>query len=108
MPADQAAEPLSQLQDRRGQGVLREPVPSLPRDALATRLDERIARSRERQLVDDEERERLALDVDALPERCGREEDGVDVVAEALQEPLARRVALPQDRELEPRGAAGD
>src|SRR5580765_2190369 len=54
VPADQAAEPLSKLQDRRGQGVLREPVPSLPRNALAARLDERIARSRERQLVDHE------------------------------------------------------
>src|SRR6187551_2983273 len=108
VPADQAAEPLSQLQDRRGKGVLREPVPSLLRDALAARFDERIARRCERQLVDDEERERLALDVDALPEGRSREEDGVDVVAEPLKEPLARRVALPQDRELEPRRAAGD
>src|SRR4051812_11239173 len=108
VPADQTPEPLSQLEHRRGKGVLGEPVPSLPRDAFAARLDERIARRRERQLVDHEEREGLALDVDALPERRGRKEDGVDVVAEPLQEPLARRVSLLQDRELEPRAATGD
>src|SRR5829696_28256 len=105
---DQAPETLAQLQDCRGKRVLREPVASLPRDALAARLDERIPRGREWQLVDHEERERLALDVDPLPEGRGREEDRVDVLAEPLQEPLARRVPLPKDGKLKPRRAARD
>src|SRR5262245_13615476 len=108
VPSDEAAEPLAQLQDRGGQRVFREPISSLTRDALAACLDERIARRREGQLVDHEQRERLALNVHALPERRGREKNRVDVVPEALEQPLARRVALPQHGELQPTGATRD
>ena len=98
--ADQPPEPLPQLKHRRRQRVGREPVPSLGRDPLAARLVERIVRRLERQLVDHEQRERLSGDVDALPERAGGDEHRADVVAELLEEPLARRFAL--DEQLVP------
>ena len=58
--ADQPAEALPELEHRRGQRVVAEPVAARRRDALAARLDQRVARSGERQLVDHEQRERLA------------------------------------------------
>ena len=48
----------------------------------------------ERQLVDHEQRQRLARHVDPLPERRRRDEHRVGVGAEALEQALARRVAL--------------
>ena len=77
-----------------GQRVVAEPVAAGRLDRLAARLVQRVARRRERQLVDHEQRERLARDVDALPERRRREQHRVDLVAEALEQPLARRLAL--------------
>ena len=46
------------------------------------------------QLVDHEQRQRLAGDVDPLPERRGGDEHRVDLSAEPLEQPLARRLAL--------------
>ena len=93
--ADQAAEPLPQLQHRRRERILGEPVSALP--ARSARSGPRRAGSpgaENGSLSIDEQRERLALDVHSLPERRGREEDRVDVVAKALEQPLARRIAL--------------
>ena len=108
MAADEAPEALAELEDRRRERVLGEPVSTLLRDPLAARLDERIARRGERQLVDHEQGERLPLNVHALPERRGGEEDRVDVVSEALEQALPRSVALTEHGEVEPRGAARD
>ena len=98
-------EALAELQHRRRERVVAEPVAAGGLDRLAARLVERVAGRRERQLVDHEQRERLAGDVDALPEGRGREQHGVDLGAEALEQPLARRVALD---EHVVRDAAGD
>ena len=65
-----------------------------PLDGLAARLVQRIARRGERQLVDHEQRQRLAGHVHPLPERRCREQHRPDLVAEALEQPLARRLAL--------------
>ena len=94
MRADQPPEPLPQLEHRRGQRVLAEPVAAERVDSLAARLDERVARRRERQLVDHEQRERLARHVDSLPEGRRGDEHRGDLLAEALEQALARRLAL--------------
>src|SRR5688572_16475938 len=99
MAAHEAPEALAELEDRRRERVLGEPVASRARDALAPRFHEWISRRRERELVDDEERQRLPLDVDPLPEGLRGHEDRVDLVAEALEEALPRRVALDQHGE---------
>jgi hypothetical protein len=98
MAPDQAAEPLAELEDGGGDRVLAEPVPTSSRDTFAPGLDERISGRRERKLVDHEQRERLALDVDALPERGGGEQNRVDLVSELLEQPLARGISLAQNR----------
>ena len=100
--ADQPPEPLPKLEDGRRQRVLREPVPALGGDPLAPRLDERIVRGLEGELVDHEQRQRLAGNVDALPERPRRDEHGVDLVAEPLEQALARRFALDEQLDAEP------
>ena len=93
--ADQPPEALPQLEHRRRQGVVAEPVAAGRLDRLAARL---VAADRpgaeNGQLVDHEQRERLARDVDALPEGRRREQHRVDLVAEALEQPLPRRLAL--------------
>ena len=92
--ADQPAEALPQLQHRGRQRVVAEPVAAETLDRLAARLVQRVARRRERQLVDHEQRQRLARHVDALPERRRREQHRADLVAEPLEQALARRLTL--------------
>ena len=94
--ANQPAEALAQLEHRGRQCVVAEPVAAQTLDCLAACFVERIARSRERELVDHEQRQRLARHVHALPERRRREQDRTDLVAEALEQALARRVTLHQ------------
>src|SRR5262245_3213913 len=55
MTSDQAPDALPELQHRRRERVLYEPVSPLPCDALAAPLDERIPGPGERKLVDHEE-----------------------------------------------------
>ena len=100
--ADEPAEPLAELEHRGGERVVGEPVAALARDSLAARLDEGIPGSREGELVHHEERERFAGHVHALPERRGREEHGVHVLPEALEETLARCFPLNEKRERKP------
>jgi hypothetical protein len=100
---DQPSEPLPELEHGRGKRVLGEPVTAAVCDPLAAGLDERVAGRAEGELVDDEERERLALDIDALPERLRGHEDGIDLLAEVLEQALAGCLALDQDRERDPR-----
>ncbi len=61
-------------------------------------FDDGIGRDGEGQAVDDDAAELLALHVDSLPEAGGAEEDGVGRVAELLQQDVARRGAVQQQR----------
>src|SRR5581483_3144455 len=63
--ADQAPEPLPELQDGGRQRVLAEPVAARPLDRLAAGLVQGVAGCREGKLVDHEQRQRLPGDVDA-------------------------------------------
>src|SRR5258708_11951802 len=94
MAADQPPETLPQLQRRRRQREVAEPVATGRLDGLATCLVQRITGGRERQLVDYEQRERLAGDVHALPEGRGCDQYRVDLRPEALEQALARLLAL--------------
>src|SRR5262249_40063955 len=106
-PADQPAEAL--LERDRGGGQLdrRERVlPGLGSGAHPRR-DQRVGVRRERQLVDHDERQRIARDVDALPERAGAEQHGAGRRAKPRDQGGARRVALDEagERQIgEPHG----
>ena len=97
-PSDQAAEPL--LERERGGRQL----DGLERifAELGARLhagrDERIGVRRERQLVDDDEPQRIAGHVDAFPERRGSEQHGAGRRAKSIDEARARRIALDEQR----------
>ncbi len=61
-------------------------------------FDDRIGRDGEGQAVDDDAAELLALHVDSLPEAGCAEEDGVGGLAELLEQHVARRGAVEQQR----------
>ena len=69
-----------------------------------TRHDERIARRWERQPVDDHARERIADDVDALPEGSGCEEHRTGRAPKPFEEVRAGKLALKSYRKGEPFG----
>jgi hypothetical protein len=94
VPPDQPTEALAQLQRGARQGVVAEPIAAGSLDGLAARLVQRVAGRRERKLVDHEERQRLARHVDALPEGRRRDQHRIDLVAEPLEEALARGLTL--------------
>src|SRR5262249_2020379 len=58
---------------------------------------DRVVGRRERQLLEDDERQRLAGDVDALPERRRGEEHRAHLGAERVEERGARALALDED-----------
>ena len=65
---------------------------------LEPRGEQRIVRRRERQLVDDDDRQRVAGHVDALPEARAAEQHRVAGLAESHQQLGLRAVALDQQR----------
>ena len=67
-------------------------------DRAAAGGHDRIGRHRERELVDDDEAERVAGHVDALPEAHRRDQHGVTVGAKAADQHQLGRVALHQRR----------
>ena len=93
---DQAAEPLTQADDRHREDVLPEWVAKL----LRARPHEWIRRNGERQLVDDHAAKPVTGDVDALPEAARRQQHGAWIGKEALQDLTPRSV--------EALGQAGD
>src|SRR5439155_4259651 len=86
------------LQRVRGLGdeILGERIAAVRLEPLDARLDERIVRRRERQLVDHDALQRLARNVDAFPEALRADKDGVRRVEEALHELALRALALDQ------------
>ena len=97
-PADQPAEAL--LEGERGGGELerREGIVAELGARLHAGRDQRIGVRRERQLVDHDEAERVAGDIDAFPEGGGAEEDRVGGRAKSIDEGRARCVALDEAR----------
>src|SRR5204862_22840 len=75
LAADQAAGALLQRHRGLGHEVVVERAAALGLQALAARLHQRVARRRERQLVDDHELQCLARHVHAFPEGSGRHQD---------------------------------
>ena len=73
---------------------------------LDARLGQRIVGRGERQLLDDHQPQRVALDVHALPEAGGAEQHGVARFAETAQQLFARRLALHQQRKVAELGPA--
>ena len=100
LAADQAADALLERQRRLGQLVLAEGVAAGRFQVLDARARQRVVRRGERQLFDDHQAQRIALDVHALPEARGAEQHGIARLAKTAQQLLARRLALHQQREI--------
>src|SRR5690606_21681010 len=96
--ADQPPHALLQRQYGLRQLQLVERIAAGAANGLGTRLHERIARHRKRQLVDHDEAQRRPADVDALPKAARAEQYRVAVGTEAVQELAARAAALHEHR----------
>lgn len=84
--ADEAAETLFEFDDGFGEGVVVEGVSAGGADSVEAGFDDGFVGDFEGELGDDDVGEGVALDVDALPEGVGAEEDGVGGVFEAVEE----------------------
>ena len=69
-------------------------------------LRQRVVRRGERQLLDDDQAQRVAFDVHAFPEARGAEQHRVAGLAETAQQLFARRLALHQQRKVADLGPA--
>ncbi len=96
--ADEAAEALFEGDDGLRDLEVVEGVAAGGGDGVGAGLHDGVGGDGEGELVDDDAGELLALDVDALPEGGGAEEDGVGGVAELLEEDVARGGALHHER----------
>jgi len=107
---EQPPEPLLEFQHRERHLVLHERVASGVLDPLDTRGDQRVVGDIERQLVHHDEGERVARNVDAVPERRRPEEQRVRGLLEAFDERGLASLALDDQRpaplRLELRGGA--
>ena len=93
---DQPSEALAQAQHRLREHVLAERVA----ESFRAGPHERVGRHRERQLGDDHAAERVAGNVDALPEAGGPEQHGAPVGEEAGQDlPAGAVEALAEQRD---------
>ena len=99
--ADEAAEALFEGEHGSGDLVVEEGLAARFFDGLHARRNDRVAGHGEGQLVDNDAAEGFALDVYALPEARGAEEDGVGRGPELFQKGVARGCAMQQQGEIE-------
>src|SRR5215831_17708358 len=95
--ADKAAQSLLQRENRERHLILVERLAAVRADGIDSRRGDWIRRRGERQLVDDHTAQRLADDVDTLPEARCREQHGMRRLAKQSQELGPRRRSLNQD-----------
>ena len=96
--ADEAAEALFESDDGVGNLEVEEGFAAGGFDGGHAGLDDGVRGDGEGEAVDDDAGELLALNIDALPEGAGGEEDGVGGVAELLEQDVARGGALQEER----------
>ncbi len=101
--AHQAADALLQRDDRLRDLLFEERTAAAPLDRVQPRLQHGIVRRCERQLVDDDDRQRRAFDVHAFPEAAGPEQHSVAVLAKLRQQRFARPVTLNEHRKRQRR-----
>ncbi len=99
--ADEAAKSLLEGEDSFGNLVVEKRTAAGFFDGAHAGLDDGVGGNSEGQAVDDDAAERFALNVDALPEAGGAEEDGVGSGAEFFEEGLARSGAVKEQRKVE-------
>ena len=99
--ANEASEPLLQGEDRERNLIFAERRTAAGVDRLDACRRDWIARRRERQLVDDHATERIADDVDALPEARGREQHRMRRRLELAEQSGPRRRSLNENRKIE-------
>ena len=103
LAADQAAGALLERDHRLRQLLVAEGIAAGAAHRIQPRLEHRIVRRRERQLVDHHHAQRFAGDIDAFAETRRPQQHAVAGFAETLQQHVAGRVALHEQR---PRPAA--
>ncbi len=101
--ADEPPEALLQRQRRARQLERVERIAALLADAVDARGRQRIVGHRERDAIDHDQRQRLAGDVDALPEALRRQQHRADAVAQLGEQHVARPLALHHQRERQRR-----
>src|SRR5581483_4546349 len=99
--AYKASEALFQRDDRRRHLVLEECVPAARIDCFYSRRHYGIRRDCERQAVNNDAAELLALDVYSLPERRCCEQHAMGRGAKFLEQRALRGIALKKHRELD-------
>ena len=99
--ADQPSRTLLQVDDGARQLEFHERVASLFVQFRDASRQHRIIRRRERQLVDDDQRQRLAAHIHPFPERLAAQQHRVAVLAEAREQLVARTFALDHQRVLQ-------
>jgi len=87
--ADEAAEALFEGDDGVGDLVVEEGLAAEGFDGLHAGFDDGVGGDGEGEAVDDDAGELLALDVYALPEGAGAEENGIGGVSKLLQKHMA-------------------
>src|SRR5215471_10212344 len=98
---NQPAEPLLQRKNRERHLILVERLATTSADRVDARRGDRIAWGGKRQFVDDDAAQRVADDVDALPEARRRKEDGMRRLAKLFEELRPWHRALHEDRIVE-------
>ena len=96
--ANQTAHPLFQCQHGLRQLVLDKWIAAAAANALQTRLEQRILRGGKGQLVDGDDRQRVAFHIDTFPKACRGEQHRIAQFPELMQQRFARRLALHQHR----------
>src|SRR6185503_18706638 len=99
--ADEAAEALFEFDDGFWKLVIAERVAAGLADRVEAGFEERVVGHSERELGDDHGLQRVAGNVDALPEAVGAEEDGPWVGFELFEQLSSRRaIGLAQQAEV--------
>ena len=95
--SDQAARTLTEQCHRFRHLVIKERFPALIPDPLAAGSDHRVIRGRERNTVNHDNRQRLALDIDTFPETHRSDKDRGRILPEFLDKAASCTVPLTEN-----------
>ncbi len=96
--ADQPPDALLQCQHRLRQLIFEERIAAAPTNSLESGFQQRIVGCGERQLIDRDDGERVALDVHAFPKTARGQQHRIAKFSKAVEQGFARRLALHQHR----------
>ena len=100
--SDQTARTLTEQRHRFRHLILKKRFSALIPDPLAAGRDHRIIRGRERNTVNHDDRERLALDIDTFPETHRADENRGRILSEFLDKAAPCAVSLTENAKRHP------